>query len=123
MAGEALLAFAVGVEDRGVDFGRFGFEPGEQSGAEVEADAGVVVDQLDDAVVAVDDPRYRVGRVALGGDALVPVVIGIGRVLQLDGFEPGVFPGRLVEVAVDADLAFHENLISPRRHEGHEGFG
>ena len=46
-----------------------------------------------------------VGGVALGGDALVPVVIGGGGVLDFDGFEPGILARRLVEVAVDADVA------------------
>ena len=53
----------------------------------------------------VGDARGAVGGVTLGGDALVPVVIGGGGVLDLDGFEPGIFAGRLVEVAVDADVA------------------
>ena len=56
-------------------------------------------------LLVVDDAGGAVGGVALGGDALVPVVVGRGGVLQLDGFEPGVFARRLVEVAVDADVA------------------
>ena len=31
-------------------------------------------------------------------------MVGIGGILQLDGFEPGIFPGRLVEVAGEADF-------------------
>ena len=50
------------------------------------------------------------GRVALGGDALVPVVVRIGRVLDLDRLEPGVLARRLVEVPVDADEAVHSDV-------------
>ena len=55
----------------------------------------------------VENARDRIGRVAFRGDAFVPVVIGRRRILQLDRFEPGIFPRRLVEVAVNANVAFH----------------
>ncbi len=81
-------------------------EPAEQGGAEVEAHPRVVVHDADDLVFFVGDARGAVGGVTLGGDAVVPVVVGGGGVLDFDGFEPGVFAGRLVEVAVDADEAW-----------------
>lgn len=95
----------VGVEDHAVGAGGLFQQPGEQGGAEVEAHPGVVVENADDVVAGVGDARGAVGGVALGGDALVPVVEGGGGFLEFDGFEPGVFTGRLVEVAVDADKA------------------
>ena len=49
MAGEALRADAVGFQDFPVGFGCFVLHPGQQGGAEVEADAGVVVDDFRDA--------------------------------------------------------------------------
>ena len=52
VAGKIFLAFPVGVEDRRVDFRRLGFQPDQQRRTEVEADLGVVIDQLDDAVLA-----------------------------------------------------------------------
>ena len=105
VAAVALAAALVGVEDHAVGAGGVVVQPAEQGGAEVEAHAGVVVDDADDLVFDVDDAGGAVGGVALGGDAVVPVVVGGGGVLDLDGFEPGVFAGRLVEVAVDADEA------------------
>ena len=57
-------------------------------------------------VVTVHDPRGAVGGVTLRSDALVPVVIGGGGVFGFDGFEPGVFSWGLVEMAVNADVAF-----------------
>ena len=34
-------------------------------------------------------------------------MVGIGGILQLDGFEPGIFPRRLIKMTVNADVAFH----------------
>ena len=101
----ALGADLVGVEDHAVGAGGFVVEPAEEGGAEVVAHPGVVVHDADDLVLLVGDAGGSVGGVTLGGDALVPVVIGGGGVLDLDGFEPGVFARGLVEVAVDADEA------------------
>ena len=104
VAAVALGAGDVGVEDAAIGAGSFVGEPVEQGGAEVEAHARVVVDDADDLVLAIDDARGAVGGVALGGDALVPVVVGRGGVLDLDGLEPGILARRLVEVAVHADV-------------------
>jgi hypothetical protein len=100
-----LGAGVVGVEDHAVGSGRVVEEPTEQGGAEVVAHTGVVVDDADDLVELVGDAGGSVGGVTLGGDAVVPVVIGGGGVLDLDGFEPGVLAGWLVEVPVNADEA------------------
>ena len=105
VAAVALRAGLVGVEDHLVGAGSLVGEPAEQGGAEVEAHARIVVDDAHDLVLAVGDARGAVGGVALGGDAVVPVVVGRGGVLHLDGLEPGVLARRLVEVAVDADEA------------------
>ncbi len=102
---EAPAALGVRREDRPVDLGLLLLEPGEQRRAEVEAHRRVVVDDRDDAVLLVEDARVRVGRVALGRDALVPVVVRVGGGLTLDRLEPRVLAGRLVEVPVDADVA------------------
>jgi hypothetical protein len=105
VAGEALSTEPVRVEDAAVDARGVFFKPGEEGGTEVEADAGVVVDDADDLLALVEHAAGAVGGVALGGDALVPVMEGSGGVLGLDGFEPGIFARRLVEVAVDAEVA------------------
>ena len=57
---EARGARAVGFEDRGVDVGPPGLEPGQKRRPEVEAHRRVVVDDRDDAVLAVEDPGARV---------------------------------------------------------------
>ena len=100
-----LGAELVGVEDHAVGAGGLVVEPAEESGAEVVADPRVVVHDADDFGLLVGDAGGSVGGVTLGGDAVVPVVVGGGGVLDLDGFQPGVFAGGLVEVAVDADVA------------------
>ena len=51
----------------------------------------------------------RVGRVTFGGDALVPIVIGKGRILQLDRLQPRVLARGLVKVTVDAKALLHRS--------------
>ncbi len=105
MAREALAAHPVGLEHRAVGLGLVPGQPRQQSGSEVEADGCVVVHDADDAAVRVEYPGVGVGRIAFGRDALVPVVVRVGRVLELDRLQPGVLARRLVEVAVNADEA------------------
>ena len=118
VAAEAGARRLVGLEDGPVGPGVRALQPGEERRPGVERDRGVVVDDRDDAVPGVEDARGRVGRVALGRDALVPVVVGRRRILDLDLLEPGVLPRRLVEVAVDADEAVHICLLKTRTPSG-----
>ena len=57
----------------------------------------------DDLVLVVDDAGRAVGGIALSTDALVPVVVGGGGVLDFDCFQPWIFARRLVKVAMNAD--------------------
>ena len=107
VAGEQLHALAVGFQDALVGPGRVLFYPGKQRRTEVEADAGVVVDDLGDAPLPVEDAGGAVGHVTLVGDALVPIVVRRGGILQLDGFQPGILAGRLIKVRVDTQVTVH----------------
>src|SRR5256712_5346766 len=89
-------------------------EPRQQRRTRVERDLLEVVDDVQDAVLLVHAPRRGVRRVALGGHPLVPVVERRRPILHLDGLEPGVLAGRLVEVAVDDDRA-GQNSSRPLR--------
>ncbi len=100
-----LRADFVGVEDHAVGAGGFVLKPTEEGRAEVVAHPGVVVHDADDFVFFIGDAGGAVRGVTLGGDAVVPVVVRGGGVLDLDGFEPGVLAWGLVEMAVDADEA------------------
>ena len=104
MAAIAFGAGAIGVLDHAIGAGREVRQPTQQRRPEVEADARVVVEDADDFVRLVGDAGGAVGGVALGGNALVPVVVGRGGVLHFDGFEPRVFARRLIKMAVDADV-------------------
>ena len=75
MAGKALLAALVSMDDGIVNARSILAEPGEQGRPEVEAHARVVVDDARDLVCFVHNARRAVGRIALGADALVPVVV------------------------------------------------
>ena len=105
MAVVTLAATAFAVENHAVRSRSIFLEPTQQRRAEVEAHARVVVHDARDLVFCVDDARGAVGRVALGADALVPVVVGSGRVLSLDRLKPGILAWRLVKMAVNANEA------------------
>jgi hypothetical protein len=107
MATKSLLRLLICIDDGVVSIRRALLQPGEQGGAYVVANARVIVDNAYNAPLHIENARRRVGRVALGGDAFVPIVIRIRRILQLDGFEPRVLAWRLIEVTVDADIAIH----------------
>ncbi len=98
-------AGAVRVQDHAIGAGGTVGEPLEQGGAEVEAHARVVINDAHDFVLAVGDARGAVRRVALRGDALVPVMPGRGGFLHFDRLQPGILAWRLVEVAMHADVA------------------
>jgi hypothetical protein len=97
----------VGGDDPRVGLRCVALEPPRQGGSHIEGDALVVVDDADDPTAVVEDAGRGVGRIALGGHALVPVVCRRGGVLDLDHLQPRVLPGRLVEMAVDAEPGTH----------------
>jgi len=94
----------VGVLNHAIGAGSEIGEPAQECGAEVVAHARVVVEDAYDLALLVLNARGAVGRVALAGDALIPIVIRGCGVLHLNGFKPGVFARRLIEMAVDADV-------------------
>src|SRR6266436_9016900 len=112
MPGKIFLTFPVGFENRVINMRRFCFKPREQGGAEVETNLGVIVDELDDLVVPIENPRHGIRRIAFRRNALVPVVIRVSGLLKFDVFEPGVLTRRLVEMTVDTNVSFHKNRIT-----------
>ena len=104
MAGKTPLAVAIGIDDAPVDFQVLVLHPGKQGRAEIEADLGVVIDDFTNVGVYIQDSRCAVGRITLGGYAFIPIVIGIGRFLIFNGFQPGILTWRLVEMGVNADV-------------------
>jgi hypothetical protein len=111
MPRKAFAAGAVRLQNRPVKLRPLCLQPGKNRGAEVEAHVGVVVNDLYDAAVAVEDPGDGVGLVALHGDPLVPVVIRVGGILELDRLERGVLPRGLVEVPMNADVPLHRHPL------------
>ncbi len=122
VAGEVLQALAVGFQNGLVDVGGLLLQPGKQGGPEVKANLGVVIDDAGDAAFGIENTRGAVGRVAFSGDALIPVVVGVGGILQLDGFQPGIFARGLIEMAVDADVAIHLGVCLVGTRKQDEGF-
>ena len=51
--------------------------------------------------------QIRQPKLALGGNALVPVVVRRGGILQFDRCQPGVLARRLVEMTMYTDVTLH----------------
>jgi hypothetical protein len=98
---ESLETFSIGFDDLKVDRGEFLFQPGEEGGAKIETDGGIVVVNIEDLPSPVDDPGMCIGSVAFNSDPFIPVVKGVGALLGHNGFQPGVLPGRLIEMAMN----------------------
>jgi hypothetical protein len=42
-----------------------------------------------------------IGPIALQGDSLIPIMKGMGTLLGLNDFEPGILTGRLIEMTMN----------------------
>ena len=109
----------ISAQDRCVDVGTLPLEPRHERGPDVKGEGREVVDDIQDSVLRVHAPRGGVRRVALRGDAGVPVMVRGGGVLDFDALEPRTLTGRLVEVAVDGDepRGNHRSRHHPQRAE------
>src|SRR5258706_13789822 len=96
----ALIRFTQGF----IRLGRFLGYPGKQCRSKIEADPAVIVHQLHDALFTVKDSRFCIGRITFRRHSLVPIVIWVSGILQLNGFELGILAGRLVEMSVYTEI-------------------
>ena len=94
------------------------FQPGQQCRAEIETYLRVVVNYVDNLSVGAQYPRGGVSPVALLRYLVVPVMIGIGRVLQLHLFQPRVLPRRLIKMTMNTNVVLHLQTSCLRYHEG-----
>src|SRR4051794_34884324 len=92
------------------------FQPRQQSWAKVETHPGVVILDLRHFLAVCQDARCTIRRVTLGGDPLVPIVIGIGRILYFDGFKPRILTWRLIKMAMNADVTHATFQLRGRRY-------
>src|ERR1041385_4678447 len=104
MPGKPFPAFAVRLDDFLIRACLVLLHPGEKGWPKVEADPRVVVHNLAYPAIAIEDARSRIRRVTFRCDPLVPVMEWIGRFLSFHRFQPRVFPRRLVEVSMYADV-------------------
>jgi hypothetical protein len=81
------------------------FEPGEQRRPKVETQFLIVIDNIQDTTAAVINSGAAVGDITLCGNPGIPVMKGAGADLFFDLFDPGIFPGRLVKMAMDNHIA------------------
>src|SRR5262245_36945924 len=107
MSAKSCLAVVIGGQDRCIDLRRLLLQPGKQRGAKIKTHSGIVIDNSHNPVSTIENARGGIGGITLGGDAFVPVMIRLRRVLQFDSFQPWILPRWLVEVTVYADIALH----------------
>jgi hypothetical protein len=98
-------ALLIGFENLLINRREFRLQPGEQRGAEIETDAGVIVGNLQDLPFAIGDPGIGVWPIAFEGNPLVPIVKRIGALLGLNDFKPRILPRGLVEMAVNGNIS------------------
>jgi len=111
VAGKPFPAPSVCLEDCFVHLRLVPFHPAKEGRPEIETDLRVVVDDVDNPSLPVQDPGCGIGGVTFRRDSLVPVVIGIGGILELHILQPRVLTRGLVEVTVDANILNHENSL------------
>src|SRR4030043_512047 len=111
MPGEFLQALPVPPKDGLIGFGGIILHPEQDRRTEVEAYTGIIVHQLGDSSFRIPDSRYGVGRVAFGGNPLVPVVVWERRILDLNGLQPGAFSGRLIKMPMDTNKSVHKLVL------------
>ena len=111
VTGKGLLTFFVRPQDAFVDVGDLLFHPGEQCRPEVETDFGIVVYDFYDSLIVIEDSGGGIGSVTLCRNALVPVMVRICGILHLHGFQPRVFTRWLIKMAMNAQVAFHNQPL------------
>src|SRR4030042_4231905 len=107
ITGEFLQALPVTLKNGLIGFGGIILHPEQDRRTEVETYTGIIVHQLGDSSCRIPDSRHSVGRVAFGGNPLVPVVVRERRILDLNGLQPGAFPGRLIKMPMDTNESVH----------------
>ena len=107
VAGEPGLAFLVRRQYILIIFRRVAFHPGQKRWAEVKTHRRVIINHPGNFFAGAEDAAGRVRRVTFSRDPLVPIVVGMRGVLQLDFFEPRIFPRRLVKMSVDTNITVH----------------
>jgi hypothetical protein len=95
--------FPVCLKDLLINGREFLLKPGEEGGAKIEADGGVVIKDIQDLPFAVNDPGISIRPIAFESDPFVPVVKGMSALLGLDDFKPGVLPRRLIEMTMNGN--------------------
>src|SRR5690606_5076611 len=78
--------------------------PGEQRGPDVEAHPGIIIHNVNNCPLFIQNAGGSISGIALGIYTVVPVVIGIGRILDLHFIEPGVFTRWLIKMPMYAQI-------------------
>jgi hypothetical protein len=77
--------------------------PGKKIGAKIEVYELVIIDNIYYVALIIKHSRSAVWGITLICDPFIPIVIGKGGILNFDGLQPRILPGRLVKVPMYAD--------------------
>ncbi len=83
-------------------------QPGQQSRPEIETHLRIIAYDVYNLVLVIEYPRRGVLPVTFLRYLLVPVMIRIGRILQLHVLQPGILPRRLIKMSVNAYVFIHQ---------------
>ncbi len=103
---QAGQTFPVGSHNALIGHRSVGCQPGKQGGADVEIYISKIIDDIQEAELIVPNPGAGIGSIALPGNPGIPVGKGIGALFQFNFFNPGVFPGGLIKMA----MHYHKNF-------------
>jgi hypothetical protein len=81
------------------------FDPGQKRGTKIEIDLRVVVDDIHNPSIRIEDTRGGVGGIAFCSDSFIPIMVGIGGILELHRLKPGVLPRGLVKMPMDTNIS------------------
>jgi hypothetical protein len=105
---EPCLAGLIGLENGPIDSRRLYLQPGKQGRTEIETDFLVIVQDPNDPLLSIEDAGRCVWRIAFSCDTLVPIMIGVSRILDFNRLKPRIFSRRLVKVTMNAYIT-HKN--------------
>jgi hypothetical protein len=97
-------AFPISLDDLLIERRKFQLQPTDEGRTEIETEGGVIVDEVQNLSFTIDDSGIGIWPITFEGNPFIPVVEGIGTLLGLNHFKPGIFSRRLIEMAMNHDI-------------------
>ncbi len=95
--------FPVGSQNAFIGHRGVGCQPGEQGGTDIKVQIFEIIYNIQNAELVVPNSGAGIGRITFPGNPGIPVGKGIGTLFQFNLFDPGIFPGGLIKMAMHDD--------------------